>query len=148
MPNTGRQPYETTDVLPFGTGVSRLRPPASLGEPEKAAFLDLVTSCPATQFEASDLPLLVRWAELVAMAETAAGELTVGGMVTADGKVSPWFTVHQQATKTLSGLALRLRLGPQSRTPKAPKRKAGPLSYFDIMELEASRAASEGEPDA
>ena len=35
-------------------------------------------------------------------------------MVTADGKLSPWFTIHASATKTLNGLALRLRLGPQS----------------------------------
>ena len=49
------------------------------------------------------------------MAEQAAGELQAGGMVTADGRVSPWFTIHQQATKSLTGLALRLRLGPQSR---------------------------------
>jgi hypothetical protein len=146
MPTTGRQPYDTTDVVPFGAGISRLRPPTSLGEPERAALVALVTACPATQFEASDLPLICRYVEATVMAETAAGELAAGGMVTADGKVSPWFCIYQQSVKALSGLALRLRLGPQSRTPKAPKRKAGPLSYFDVMELE--RGTSEGEPDA
>jgi hypothetical protein len=144
MATTGRQPYETTDVLPYGAGTGRLRPPASLGEPEKRAFLDLVTTCPATQFQPSDLPLLVRWAELVAMAETAAGEMAAGGMVT-DGKISPWFGIHQQATKALSGLALRLRLGPQCRTRMAPKRVAASLSYFDQMEI--ARVEDEGEPD-
>src|SRR5262245_51384333 len=47
MPRTGRQPYATTDVLPFGTGTRRLRPPDGLSDTAKAAFLDLVTTCPA-----------------------------------------------------------------------------------------------------
>jgi hypothetical protein len=136
MAQTGRKPYDTTDVALYGTGSARLRPPASLGEPEKRAFLDLVTTVPAGQFRPSDLPLLCRWAELTVMAETAAGELAVSSMVTADGKVSPWFTIHQQATKALGGLALRLRLGPQSRAFKAPKKTAEPLSYYDRMTLE------------
>jgi hypothetical protein len=150
MATTGRQPYETTDVAPYGAGIRRLRPPASLSEPQRAAFLDLVTTCPATQFEPSDIPLLVRWCELCVMAESANVELQASGMLAPDGKPSPWFRIHLDCTKALSGLALRLRLGPQSRTPKAPKRKAGPLSYFDIMELEGSRGTSEGkrEPDA
>lgn len=70
------------------------------------------------------------------MAEQAAGELQAQGMVTADGKVSPWFTIHQQATKTLNALALRLRLGPQSRVNKAPKTRAGMVSYYERMMLE------------
>ena len=148
MPKTGRQPYETTDVVPFGVGIRRLRPPASLSEPQKAAFLDLVTACPATQFEPSDIALLVRWCELCVMAESANVELQASGMLAPDGKPSPWFRIHLESTKALSNLALRLRLGPQSRAPKAPKRKAGPLSYFDIMELDRGANEGEGEPEA
>jgi hypothetical protein len=151
MPITGRQPYETTDTVPYGAGTRRLRPPASLSGPEKRAFLDLVVACPSSQFEPQDIPLTVRWCELCVMAEAANVELQASGMVTADGKVSPWFTIHQQATKSLSGLALRLRISPQCRTKKAPKRKAAPLSVFDVMQLEDdTRAEDEGEgkPDA
>ena len=148
MAGTGRKPFETTDVVPFGAGNERLRPPPSLGKPEKQAFLDLVTTTDPKQFRPSDLPLLCRWAELTVMAEQAAGELQAGGMVTADGRVSPWFTIHQQATKSLTGLALRLRLGPQSRTPKAPKTKPGAVSYYDRMTLEGvSRDATETNTD-
>ena len=136
MAGTGRKPFETTDVVPFGAGNERLRPPPSLREPEKQAFLDLVTTTDPKQFRPSDLPLLCRWAELTVMAEKAAGELQAGGTVTADGRVSPWFAIHQQATKSLTGLALRLRLGPQSRTPKAPKTKPAAVSYYDRMTLE------------
>jgi len=135
----GRRPYTTTDVTPYGSGSARVRPPAELGEPETRAFLDLVTACPATQFTRADIPLLARWAELTVMCEQARGELAVQGMVTADGKVSPWFSIHAQATKALSGLALRLRLGPQSRAQRAPKKTVGPVSYFERMELEGVR---------
>src|SRR4029077_15028878 len=93
MARTGRKPFETTDVVPFGAGNERLRPPPSLAEPEKQAFLDLVTTTDPKQFRPSDLPRLCRWAELTVMAEQAAGELQAGGMVTADGRVSPWFTI-------------------------------------------------------
>jgi hypothetical protein len=53
-----------------------------------------------------------------------------------DGKLSPWVSTHANATKILALLALRLRLGPQSRVMKATKRDAGPVSYYDKMRLE------------
>jgi hypothetical protein len=150
MAATGRRPYESTDLTLYGTESARLRPPATLGEPEKRAFLDLVTTTPPGQFQPSDLPLLIRWAELTVMCEQARGELAVHGMVVTDDKgkasVSPWFTIHAQATKALTGLALRLRLGPQSRASKAPKKIAGPVSYFERMELEGVR--NDGGDDA
>lgn len=62
-------------------------------------------------------------------------------MLAPDGRPSPWLRVHLECTKALSNLSMRLRLAPQSRALKAPKRKAAPLSYFEIMELE--RGASE-----
>jgi hypothetical protein len=136
MARTGRKPFESVEVVPYGYD-RRLRPPDSLGEPEKRAFLDLVLSVPTSQFRACDLGLLCRYAELVVMAEQAAGELAAQGMVTADGKVSAWFTIHAQATKGLSALALRLRLGPQQRSRKAPKTAPGTVSYYDRQELEA-----------
>jgi|RhiMetdeSRZDD1v2_1073273.scaffolds.fasta_scaffold735587_3 hypothetical protein len=139
MARTGRQPYTVTDVTPYGSGSGRLRPPATLGEPERRAFVDLVTTAPAGQFQPSDLPLLCRWAELTVMCEQARGELAAQGMVTADGKPSAWFSVYQQSVKALSGLALRLRLGPQSRAFKAPKKTVGRVSYFERMALEGVR---------
>jgi phage terminase small subunit len=143
MAATGRRPYESTDVAPYGAGSGRLRPPATLGELERRAFVDLVTTVPAGQFTASDLPLLCRWAELTVICEQARGELAAQGMVVTDDKgkasASPWFSIYAQAVKALSGLCLRLRLGPQSRSFKAPKKTAASLSYFQRMELEATR---------
>jgi hypothetical protein len=139
MAATGRQPYTVTDLAPYGSGSRRLRPPASLGDAERRVFLDLITATPAGQFTAADLPLLCAWAETVALRERMAARMAIEGELDEKGKPSGAFTVHQQATKTLSGLALRLRLGPQSRSSKAPKKIAGPVSYFERMELEGIR---------
>jgi hypothetical protein len=90
--------------------------------------------------------LLCRWAEVTVMAEMAAAELQANGLLAPDRKPSVWFRIHLEATKALSGLALRLRLGPQSRAPRAPKTKAASISYYDRMTLEATR--DDSEPDA
>jgi hypothetical protein len=146
MAGTGRKSFVTYDVQPFGAAWDRLKPPASLGKPEKQAFFDLISRVPAGQFLEADLPLLCRWAELTVMAETAAGVLTAQGMV-ADGRVSPWFAIHERATKGLTLLALRLRLGPQSRASKAPKTLPGELSYYDRRALEDGRDDEDNETD-
>jgi hypothetical protein len=99
---------------------------------------------PDGQLRESDLPLLCRWAEATVQAEMAASELQASGMVTADGRVSPWFSIHQQATKSLTMLALRLRLGPQSRADKARKTLPGPVSYYDRKMLEDGRDDQQG----
>src|SRR5262249_27343909 len=101
---------------------------------EKAHFVALVSRCPATQFQQSDLPLICRWAELAAMAEEAAEHLQTEDLVVGD-KLNPWLLAHLQVTRALSGLALRLKVSPQARSPKAPKVKAAPMSVYDIMEL-------------
>jgi phage terminase small subunit len=134
MAKTGPN-YQATEVVPFGAD-RRLRPPDSLPDAARRAFADLVTSLPAGHFKQGDISLLCRYAEAVAAAEQAAFEMAQpGGMVTVDGRVSPWFHVHQQATKTLNALALRLRLGPQSRALKQSKKEAAPVSVYDRLRL-------------
>jgi phage terminase small subunit len=144
MAGKGRQPYATYDTLPYGVPAHRIRPPDCLSDLEKKVFRDLVAQCPADQFRKSDTGLLTRWAELSVMAEQAAFEMTTNGRVTPDGKSpSPWVSVYMQATKQLSGLALRLRLGPQSRMSRAPKSLPRDLSFYEEMEL----AKAEGSDD-
>jgi phage terminase small subunit len=135
----GRPPHETTDITPFGVESGRLRPPNYLGELQKRAFVDLVTSCPVSQFQCSDLSLLCRWAELTVMAEQAVLEMQKEGMVVTGQhgpKVSPWFAIHRDATRELRALSQRLQLGPRGRAPKAPKTVAGRVSYYERMDLE------------
>jgi phage terminase small subunit len=133
----GRPPHETTDLTAFGA--RRLRAPDCLGELQKRAFIDLVAACPASQFCRSDLGLLCRWAELSVMCETAVSHLETDGMVVTGvqgPKVSPWFTIHRDATRELRSLSQRLQIGPRARTPRAPKTVAGHVSYYQKMELE------------
>jgi hypothetical protein len=124
--------YQITDVVPFGTA-HRLAPPESLSDRAREHFIDLVASVPSSHFKSSDLPLLCRWAEMSALAERCAFQMEQQhGIVSPDGRVTPWPGIHANCTKVLALLALRLRLGPQSRTRKAPKREAGPgPSYYE-----------------
>ena len=134
----GRPPHETTDVMPYGVESRRLRPPASLGELQKRVFVELVTSCPVSQFRRSDVGLLCRWSELTVMAEQAARELEQGGMVVTGQhgpKTSPWFSIYRDAVRELRSLSQRLQLGPRGRTPRAPKTLAARTSYYDVMDL-------------
>jgi phage terminase small subunit len=135
MAKSGPQNPQTTEVIPFGVD-RRLRPPESLPDAARRAFASIVASHPASHFKAGDAELLCRYAEAAAAAEEAAFQMAQpGGMVTDDGKVSPWVSIHQSMTKTLNALALRLRLGPQSRALKQSKKEAAPLSYYDRMRL-------------
>jgi phage terminase small subunit len=138
MAGTGRKPFESMEIATFERDSHRLRPPDCLGELQKQAFIDLVTSCPASQFRRSDLSLLCRWAELSVMAEEAAFQLQTGGMVI-QGKegqrVSPWFQIHRDATKELRSLSQRLQIGPRGRRQQAPKTVVGGVSYYETMRL-------------
>jgi phage terminase small subunit len=129
--------YRTDDVLDYsGQATRRLRPPSRLKGRARAIFVATVSGCAIEHFRASDQPFLERFAESSALAEEAAEKLAAEGAVARD-KLSPWFAVHQAATKTMNSLALRLRLTPQSRSPRAVKTRPGPQSYYDLMRLEA-----------
>jgi hypothetical protein len=134
MAKSGLDNPQTTEIIPFGVD-RRLRPPDSLPDDARRAFVDLVSSVPAAHFKPADLPLVCRWCELVALAERAAFELSQA-VVTPDNKLSAWFTVHASTTKSLNALALRLRLGPQSRALKQSKKEPAMLSAYDRMRME------------
>jgi phage terminase small subunit len=141
MARTGRKPFETTDIVPFGADSRRLQPPDCLGVLQRKAFVDLITNVPRGQFRPADLTLLCRWSELTVMTEQAAFELQQGGMVIADDKgrtrVNPWFAIYRDASKELRVLSQRLRLDPKARgQKKAPKTLPGPVSYYERMDME------------
>jgi hypothetical protein len=93
----------------------RLEPPASLSDPERVVFANLVASCDPDHFRLSDAPLLCRYAEAVVLAEKAAEELRRRGAVMKDGRVSAWITVQEKAVRALVSLSMRLRVSPQAR---------------------------------
>ena len=132
----GRRSYSSVEITGYAGVTRRLSPPECLGDLQRALFVDLVASCPASQFRKSDVGLLARYSELTVMAEQAAFELQQNGMVTDKGKVSPWFSIHNAATRELRMLSQRLHLGPRSRTLKVAKTQAAPTSYYEKMALE------------
>jgi hypothetical protein len=111
---------------------TRVQPPASLSEAARGAFLDLVVSCDPEHFEDSDVTLLARYANAVVFSEQAEAQLQANPD---DAKA---LTLWEKATRTMSGLALRLRLGPQSRREKAkaPRRS---IPWDEQFALEQTR---------
>ena len=71
-------------------------------------------ACKPTHFVPSDLPLLVRYVEALALADEAAEQLHAEGAVV-DGKPSPWLVVLEKCQRAVVALSMRLRLSPQSR---------------------------------
>jgi phage terminase small subunit len=146
MAGTGRKPYATVDISPFDMPIERLQPPPHLGPAATRVFRDLVLRVPAGQFKPSDLSLVCRWCEWTAVADRAAAEMATGELVDEHGQPSPWIAIAERASKQLVALALRLRLGPQSRASKAPKSEpVASLSYYEQMMLEDDDG--DGNPD-
>jgi phage terminase small subunit len=88
-----------------------VRPPATLSAAAQPVFADLVASCEPDHFKAADVTLLGQYCEAAALAARSAAALQAGDA----GQLRIW----EKATQTMSGLALRLRLGPQARREKA-----------------------------
>jgi phage terminase small subunit len=131
-----RSTYTTYDAVEFAGEATprRLKPSARLTGRQRTLFIETVADCAMGHFRKSDRPLLERYCEACALAEQAAAKLAEEGVVV-NGKLSPWFPAHASACKTANNLALRLRLSPQSRSPRAPKTLPAPQSYYDVMDL-------------
>jgi hypothetical protein len=104
-----------------------LQPPAGLSEPARAAFVALVGDCAPDHFEPADTTLLARYANATVFSEQAEARLAANP----DDRAA--LALWEKATRTMSGLALRLRLGPQSRRERAKIDK--PLTWSDEFRL-------------
>jgi hypothetical protein len=104
-----------------------VQPPPGLSEAARAAFIALVTECPPDHFEASDTSLIARYAVASVLAEGAETKLQ------ADPTDTKALAVWEKAVRTMSALALRLRLGPQSRREKAKVQR--PLTWDEHFRL-------------
>jgi phage terminase small subunit len=133
---TMRSTYQTLDTEEYSGEAAprRLKPSARMQGRARNIFNETVNDCAIGHFRKSDRPLLERYAEAAVLAEQAADKMAARGAVIND-KPSPWFSIYVSATKTMNNLALRLRISPQSRSPRAPKTLATPQSYYDTMEL-------------
>jgi hypothetical protein len=128
----GRKSAASLELGPLAARRSaRISLPPGLSEPACAIFLDLVNSLHPTHFEPADATLLGQYCEAAALAARSAARLQ-------DGDVAA-LGIWEKSTRTMSGLALRLRIGPQSRR----EAKAGrPLTWTERFRLEHG----DGEP--
>jgi hypothetical protein len=103
-----------------------VQPPETLSEPARKVFLDLVSHCNPTHFEQSDVTLLGQYAEASALAARSVVALQAGD--------TSQLLVWEKASRCMSNLALRLRLGPQSRRERAKVER--PLTWDEKFRLE------------
>jgi hypothetical protein len=90
---------ELSIVTGIGSRANRLRPPPTLSEAERTAFVEIVNSCDPKHFVRSDLPLLCRYAEASVLAERAAHELRQGAVI--GGRPSPWIAVQEKSVRAM-----------------------------------------------
>jgi phage terminase small subunit len=127
MGTRGRKSAAELSVIAVDGKPPRLEPPVSLSEAERTIFTALVAACDTRHFQASDLPLLVRYCEACALGDLAATELRRDGAVV-KGKASPWVVIQEKSVRAMVALSMRLRLSPQSRTdPKTIGRQPVPV---------------------
>jgi phage terminase small subunit len=102
--------------------------PAGLSDQETAIFQRLVASVDADHFAASDVPLLVAYAQAIAQHDRAVQAIRREGDVI-DGRASPWIVVQEKAQRAMVALSMRLRLSPQARREKA--RLPEPRTWYE-----------------
>lgn len=127
MPRRSRAATEA-DAVSIPSEPIAVQPPESLSPAARAAFVALVASCEPDHFRDCDIGLISRYAVASVMAETAEAALQADPD---DGKA---LALWDKATRAMSGLALRLRIGPQSRRERARVEKE--LSWSDRFALE------------
>ena len=117
-------------VVPIPTS-TRLHPPPDLSERAKAEFIRIVTCEKPEHFKTSDQSLLVQYCEAASLADRAIKEMQ------GDDAPERWLRTWEKAVRAMSGLALRLRLSPQSRMPNNPTRRPPErVSYYEREALE------------
>jgi phage terminase small subunit len=129
-----RQSKAALSIAHIGPGARRLEPPPELSGRAAEVFRHTVANAEYGHFQPEDSPLLCRYCETMALAETAAAELAAHPVV--DGRVSPWLTIQREQVRLLAQLSIRLKIGPKARRPDS--RRAGKPgsepSFYDTME--------------
>ena len=120
------------NVTAFSPGRRRLEPGPELGEIEAALFRMTVSAVPLEHFSPEDVPILSAYCRACVLERHAAEELAAGAVV--GDRTSPWLSVHASAVRSLSTLAMRLRLGPRARDHHTRTTKAGvaPSAYDSL----------------
>jgi phage terminase small subunit len=127
----GRKSSDALAAPSFGP--ERLRPPADLEPKARAIFLDIVTAARAGHFEALDSALLCAYCRASAIERECAARIMT------DPVAAPaLLETYKAATAVMRTLAVRLRIGPQSRaghTNPRTARAGAAMSYYDQQRL-------------
>src|SRR5262245_41405083 len=111
-------------VLSFMAPRTRLSPPPEMGRIEQKIWMEVVSGADSEHFQASDAPLLGAYCRAAALERRASEELAVAAV--AHGTPSPWLEVHASAVRSMTALAVKLRLSPKARTPGQRAGRRGP----------------------
>ena len=115
MKQRGRKSAASLAALSIDGQPLRLDPPADLSDAERNVFVEVTNACGSRHFVASDLPLLVSFAQTTVIARGAA---------TSAASDLQALAVWEKAVRLQAMLATRLRLSPQSRLdPKTVARR-------------------------
>jgi hypothetical protein len=116
MRQRGRKTAETLVALAVNGDPPRLEPPATLSDPERELFVELVESVEPDHFIRADLPLLVSFVQATLLVRSTANK---------PDQIATW----EKAMKLQVNLATKLRLTPSSRLdPKTLARQQPRLS--------------------
>jgi len=125
MLQRGRKSASSLVALPGDRDRRRLQPPPHLADDEQKLFTEIVASCPAEQFVASDALLLAAYVQAVLLAQGAIKEAARDPRALA---------VWEKTTRAQTALATKLRLSPQARAdPRTLGRKPAPTSVYDVL---------------
>ena len=116
MQQRGRRSIASLVALDVDGSPPRLTPPSSLSDPERRIFAATVAA--SGHLRASDMPLLCRYVEIVALSDHAAERLRADVM---KGRPSQWLATQERLIKVLISLGRQLRLSPLSRASSDPK---------------------------
>ena len=135
MQQRGRKSIASIVAVNVDGSPSRLLPPSGLSDQERKIFAATVAAC--DHLRASDLPLLRRYCEVVALSDHVGEMLRIDVM---KGRPLSSLATQERLVKVLISLSRQLRLTPISRASSDPKTLArsngGPRSYYDLMALE------------
>jgi hypothetical protein len=126
-------PHSRDSLVLLPGGRSRtLEPPPEFtaGSIERQIFVETVASAPPDHFAGEDVALLAAYCRAMALERRASDELAA--CATVGNRASPWLDVYATATRAIATHAVRLRIGPRSRSANTRKAKPGlAVSYYD-----------------
>jgi hypothetical protein len=128
------EPYESAASL-------SVEPPPDLSVAARSVWVELVSAHDSDHFHDGDATLMAQYCEAASLAQKAAKGLQDGD--------SAQLKLWERATSIMASLALRLRLGPQSRREraKAPKATGSWMDEFaDAQERLRQQSRRNGEP--